>query len=77
MTVRTHPGDCIIFDQRLLHAGGVLRGTRPKYAIFLSYGLDNAHSRYHRAFFLNRPTYSPEIPTTLYDRLAAEQLLLT
>ena len=75
--VKTQPGDCIIFDQRLLHAGGVLRGARPKYAIFLSFGLDNAHSHYHRTFFLNRPTYNPEIPTALSNRLAAEQLLLT
>ena len=75
-TIKTEPGDCIIFDQRLLHAGGALRGAKPKYSVFLSYGIDNSHARNHRAFFLKRPTYSPEVPAELRDRLAAEKLLL-
>lgn len=74
--IKTNPGDCIIFDQRLMHAGGVLRGRKPKYAVFLAYGFDNQHSRNHRAFFLKRPTYSPEIAPDLRDRLAAANLLL-
>ena len=73
---KTEPGDCIIFDQRLMHAGGVLRGPKPKYAVFLAYGFDNRHSRNHRAFFLKRPTYSPEISPELRRRLAARNLLL-
>lgn len=76
VTVRTQPGDCVIFDQRLLHAGGVIGKAKPKYAMFLSYGADNAHSRYHRSFFLERPTYSPNIPSELEKRLKAENLLL-
>lgn len=76
VTVKTEPGDCIIFDQRLLHAGGVIGKAKPKYAMFLSYGVDNAHSRYHRSFFLERPTYSPDIPSELEKRLKAENLLL-
>jgi len=76
VTVKTEPGDCIIFDQRLLHAGGVLRNAKPKYAMFLSYGIDNAHSRYHRSFFLKRPTYSPDVPDTLREHLKSEHLLL-
>ncbi len=76
VTLKTRPGDCAIFDQRMMHAGGVLKGTKPKYSIFLSYGLNNHHSRNHRTFFLKRPTYSAEIPAELRDRLAKANLLL-
>lgn len=48
--VKTEPGDCIIFDQRVLHTGSPIRG--PKYAMFLSYGVENEHSRRHRRFYL-------------------------
>jgi hypothetical protein len=74
--IRTQPGDCVIFDQRLLHAGGVVSGPLPKYAIYLSYGLDNRHSRNHRSFFLDRPTYNPTLPDGLAGQLAASGLLL-
>jgi ectoine hydroxylase len=74
--LETRPGDCVIFDQRLMHAGGVIRGPEPKYAIYLSYGVDNQHSRNHRAFFLNRPTYSPDLPGALRTRLSVAGLLL-
>lgn len=76
LRLKTQPGDCVIFDQRLMHAGGVLRGPNPKYAIYLSYGLENQHSYNHRAFFLDRPTYSPEIPEELREKLKAASLLL-
>lgn len=74
--VRTQPGDCVIFDQRLLHAGGVIGGAEPKYAIYLSFGIDNQHSRNHREFFLNRPTYNPHLPDALRARLKDHGLLL-
>ena len=74
--LRTQPGDCVIFDQRLMHAGGVIRGPEPKYAIYLSFGIDNQHSRNHRAFFLDRPTYSPDLPAALRARLSDNGLLL-
>jgi hypothetical protein len=74
--IRTQPGDCVIFDQRLTHAGGVLDGRNPKYAMYLSYGLDNSHSQNHRAFFIDRPTYSRELPPKLEAKLAAHNLLL-
>lgn len=74
--IRTRPGDCVIFDQRLLHAGGVVGGPQPKYAIYLSYGLDNRHSRNHRSFFLNRPTYNPTLPDELASQLTTSGLLL-
>lgn len=74
--IRTQPGDCVIFDQRLMHAGGVVRGRDPKYAIYLSYGVDNQHSRNHRAFFLDRPTYSRDLPAALREKLDSAGLLL-
>lgn len=76
VTIKTKPGDCIIFDQRVLHAGGVIGRANPKYAMFLSYGVKNAHSQFHRSFFLERPTYNPEIPAELGRRLKNEELLL-
>lgn len=74
--IRTKPGDCVIFDQRLMHAGGVIHGPEPKYAIYLSFGINNHHSQNHRAFFLNRPTYSPDLPVALRARLSENGLLL-
>ncbi|MDE0779534.1 MAG: phytanoyl-CoA dioxygenase family protein [Alphaproteobacteria bacterium] len=74
--LRAKPGDCIIFDQRVMHAGGVIRGPEPKYAIYLSFGIDNRHSRNHRAFFLDRPTYSPHLSAALRARLSKSGLLL-
>jgi len=74
--IRTQPGDCVIFDQRLTHAGGVVRGRDPKYAIYLSYGLDNEHSHNHRNFFLERPTYSRDLPAGLRAKLDTSGLLL-
>lgn len=76
VTFRTEPGDCFIFDQRLLHAGGRLGGRYPKYSVFLSYGIDNHHARNHRQFFLDRPTYSREIPPELRRRLQERDLYL-
>ena len=67
--IETEPGDCVIIDQRLLHAGGRLRGRQPKYSIFLSYGADDIHSRNHRAYYLKRPTYTAEISDDLVRRL--------
>lgn len=75
-TLKTHSGDCVIFDQRLMHAGGTVCGPKPKYSIFLSFGADNTHSRNHRAFFLNRPTYNSVIPEDLHQKLSKSGLLL-
>lgn len=73
---KTNPGDCLIFDQRLMHAGGNLHSRYPKYAVFLAYGIDNHHSRNHRKFFLGRPTYNSEIPSELKKRLELHGLYL-
>jgi hypothetical protein len=69
--VRTEPGDCVIFDQRTLHTGNFVRG--PKYAVFLSYGVDNSHSREHRRYYIeNRKDlgygdYPPDLAVKLKE----------
>jgi len=79
VTHKTKPGDCVIFHQRMLHAGGSINGRMPKYAAYLSYGLDNHHSRNHRNYFLNirdNLDYLRELPADLETKLKAENLLL-
>ena len=73
---KSNAGDCVIFDQRILHAGGILKGNQPKYSIFLSYGIKNSHSRNHKNFYLSRPTYTKKIPNKLRQKLKRENLLL-
>ncbi len=72
--IRHRAGDCVVFDQRLVHAGGAVRGIMPKYAVYLSYGLNNKHARNHHDYYLSRPTYLPELPPELAARLLAENL---
>ena len=74
--IKTQPGDCIVFDQRVIHAGGGLRGQKPKYSIFLSFGQKNIHSHNHRSFYLKRPAYTKRMPEKLIRRLQKEDLLL-
>ena len=66
----------MIFDQRILHAGGKLKGNKPKYSIFLSYGVKNSHSYNHKNFYLSRPTYTKKIPIKLEKKLKKHNLLL-
>lgn len=47
--IRTTPRDCIIFDPRLIHAGGPV--PHSKYAAFLSFGVQNDHSHRHLSKF--------------------------
>jgi hypothetical protein len=74
--IQTQPGDCIIFDQRALHTGNFIRG--PKYAVFLSYGADNAHSRAHRLYYIeNRKELGyGDYPAELAAKLREENLFL-
>jgi hypothetical protein len=77
ITIKTKPGDCIILDQRLMHAGGNLDDKEyPKYAIYLAFGIDNAHAINHRSFYLDRPTYNKNIPEDLRIKLKENSLLL-
>ena len=74
--LNTEPGDCIIFDTRVVHSGSPIYG--PKYAIFLSYGADNHHSRNHRRYYLHtrQDLNYQEFHPDLTDKLKAHDLLL-
>jgi hypothetical protein len=47
--IKTEPGDCVIFDQRLYHSASAIHG--PKYAIYLSYSPENQHARNHMGYY--------------------------
>jgi hypothetical protein len=47
--IKTEPGDCIIFNQRLFHCASPITG--PKYAVFLSYSTENEHARNHLRYY--------------------------
>ncbi len=47
--VATGPGDCIIFDPRIIHTGSEFKGT--KYSLFLGYGVENGHFRRHYNYY--------------------------
>ena len=66
----------MIFDQRILHAGGILKGNKPKYSIFLSYGVKNSHSYNHKNFYLSRPTYTKKYLIKLKKKLKEKHNLL-
>jgi hypothetical protein len=51
--IKIAPGDILIFDPRLIHAGGNVRGT--KFALFMSFGAMNFHTM---AYALKSSTYS-------------------
>lgn len=67
--IPTEPGDCVIFNQRLFHSPSPIRG--PKYAIYLSYGSENEHSRNHLNYYLNE---RPDLGYQRLDPKLVEQL---
>jgi Phytanoyl-CoA dioxygenase (PhyH) len=74
--VRTEPGDCIIFNQRLYHSASPMVG--PKYAVFLSYAAENAHGLNHLAYyrhFRKDLRYAP-LAQELAEELTAANLYL-
>lgn len=74
--VATEPGDCMIFNQRILHSGTHIKG--PKYAMFLSYGVENEHARNHRRYYVHgrRELGYEDYPAELARRLEEENLHL-
>ncbi len=75
--IQTEPGDCVIFDPRVLHTGSKFHGV--KYSMFVAYGIENTHFRHHWHYYLNMRTdlgYSA-VNATLADRLRAASLLAT
>jgi hypothetical protein len=67
--IRTEPGDCVIFNQRLYHSASPMVG--PKYAVFLSYAAENRHARNHLGYYrhlrrdLNYGPLDPELAAQL------------
>lgn len=74
--IEVNPGDCVVFDTRLLHSGSPVHG--PKYAVYLSYGVNNEHALRHRNYyFQERPELGyREMPKELQHRLQEKGLLL-
>lgn len=73
--IATDPGDCIIFDPRLLHTGSKFSGQ--KYSVFVAYGVENSHFQDHWHYYLRlRPDlgYSP-VASPLAEQLRAAGLL--
>ncbi|MGE0449770.1 MAG: hypothetical protein AB7Q29_09330 [Vicinamibacterales bacterium] len=73
--IATEPGDCVIFDPRLLHTGSRFHGE--KYSVFVAYGVENAHFRRHWHYYrrLRSDLGYSSIPPALVDRLKAAGLL--
>ena len=77
VNIKHKAGDCIIFDQRIVHAGGTVQGELPKYSIFLSFGeKNNIHTHNHHQYYLSRPTYLKKIPFELSRKLKNSNLIL-
>jgi ectoine hydroxylase-related dioxygenase (phytanoyl-CoA dioxygenase family) len=70
--IKTEPGDCIIFNQRLFHCASPIVG--PKYAVFLSYSVENEHARNHLRYYrhirkdLKYGPINPELVEILKER---------
>lgn len=67
--IATEPGDCLIFDPRMLHSGSAIIG--PKYSIFFGYGLANRHFYRHQYYYrrlrreLGYENFAPELQERL------------
>lgn len=72
--IRTQPGDCVIFDPRLIHTGGEFGGI--KYSFFVAYGIENRHFKEHYTYYRHLRTdlkYTP-IPAELKEQLKEKGL---
>ncbi len=47
--IATNPGDCVIFDPRVVHTGSRIRGD--KYSMFVAYGKPNRHFHNHWNYY--------------------------
>lgn len=76
VVIETDPGDCLIFDERVLHSASRIAG--PKYAIFLSYGGDDEHSRRLRRYWIidRTDTDYEDYPPELAEKLREADLYL-
>jgi hypothetical protein len=74
VAVATDPGDAILFDPRILHAGSPISG--PKYSIFLAYGVPDRHFARHAAYYrhLRRELHYTDLDPELVARLRSAGL---
>jgi hypothetical protein len=49
VTLETQPGDAVLFDPRVLHAGTAIEG--PKYSAFLAFGAPGRHFMRHVSYY--------------------------
>jgi hypothetical protein len=73
--IATEPGDCVIFDPRVLHTGSKIHGE--KYSMFVAYGVESLHFRNHWHYYLNlrKDLGYAGLNAALSDRLRAANLL--
>lgn len=73
--IATEPGDCVIFDPRILHTGSKFHGV--KYSIFVAYGVESSHFRNHWHYYVNlrKDLGYSKVDPALADRLRAADLL--
>jgi hypothetical protein len=72
--IETEPGDAIVFDPRLLHAGSYIQG--PKYSLFMAYGAPGRHFERHAAYYrhVRRELRYADLDPELVERLQARGL---
>jgi Phytanoyl-CoA dioxygenase (PhyH) len=73
--IATEPGDCVIFDPRILHTGSRFHGA--KYSMFLAFGVESPHFHNHWHYYLNlrKDLGYSSIDPRLADLLRAADLL--
>ena len=72
--IKTKPGDCVLFDPRLIHTGGEFESI--KYSFFTAFGIENRHFRQHSNYYryLRKDLSYQAIPQTLREQLIAKNL---
>lgn len=72
--IKTQPGDCVIFDPRLIHTGGAFAAH--KYSFFVAYGVENIHFQQHYTYYrhLRKDLLYQAIPSQLARQLKEENL---
>lgn len=72
--IATNPGDCILFDPRIVHTGSKFEGV--KYSVFVAYGIPNKHffNHYHYYRHLREDLPYQELPAELVEQLREHNL---
>ena len=72
--IATEPGDCVIFDPRVVHTGSRFEGV--KYSMFAAYGVPNIHFKRHRYYYcdLREDLGYKALAPALVEKLKAEGL---